>query len=46
LTQAYKNVFPDTTSTSIPVVTTLRSSLSMYVLFVCNNFFFIACFVK
>jgi hypothetical protein len=38
LTQAYKNLFPDTTSVSIPGVTTLRSSLSTYVYFV-HNFF-------
>jgi hypothetical protein len=32
LTQAYKNLFPDTTSTLvIPVVTALRSSLSTYI---------------
>jgi hypothetical protein len=27
----YKNVFPDTTSASVPAVTTLRSSLSMFI---------------
>jgi hypothetical protein len=44
LTQAYKNLFLNTTSTSIPAVTTLRSSLSMYV---CSKIFFIiACFVN
>jgi hypothetical protein len=44
--QAYKNLFPDT-SASIPAVTTLRSSLSMYVFFVYNNFFsLVACFRK
>jgi hypothetical protein len=32
LTQSYRNLFPDMTSTSIPVVTTLRSSLSMCIL--------------
>jgi hypothetical protein len=37
LTQAYINLFPDTASASIPVVTTLRSSLSMYVFFVYNK---------
>jgi hypothetical protein len=37
--QAYKNLFTDTTSASIPVVTTLRSSLSMYEFFICHNFF-------
>jgi hypothetical protein len=31
LTQAYKNVFLNMTSAAIPAVTTLRSSLSMYV---------------
>jgi hypothetical protein len=46
LTQAYKNLFPDTTTASILVVTTLRSSLSMYVFFVYNNYFPLpACFV-
>jgi hypothetical protein len=40
--QAYKNLFPDT-SVSILAVTTLRSSLSMYI-FVYNNFFLISCF--
>jgi hypothetical protein len=40
LTQAYKNIFPDTTYTSIPAVTMLRSRLSMYLFFVYNNFFF------
>jgi hypothetical protein len=39
LTQAYKNLFPDT-SASIPAVTTLRSKLSSYVFFVYNTFFF------
>jgi hypothetical protein len=39
LTQAYKNVFPGTTGASIVVVTTLRSGLSMYVIFVYNKFF-------
>jgi hypothetical protein len=38
LTQAYTNIFPDTNS-SIPKLTMLRSSLSMYVFFVYNNFF-------
>jgi hypothetical protein len=40
LTQAHKNFFSDT-SASIPAVTirTLRSGLSMYILFVYNNFF-------
>jgi hypothetical protein len=31
LTHTYKNLFPYTTSASIPVATTLRSNLSMYV---------------
>jgi transposase len=34
LTGAYKNLLPDTTSASTPTMTTLRSSLSMYVFFV------------
>jgi hypothetical protein len=34
LTQAYKNLFPNTTGASILAMTTLRSSLSMYV-FLC-----------
>jgi hypothetical protein len=38
LTQACKNLFPDT-SVSIPAVTTLRSSLSMYVSFVYHTIF-------
>jgi hypothetical protein len=38
LTQAYKNLFLDT-SASVPVVTTLRSSFNMYVFFVHNTFF-------
>jgi hypothetical protein len=46
LTQAYKNLFPNTISASIPAVTMLRSSLSMYVFLVNNNFFLIACFVN
>jgi hypothetical protein len=37
LVQAYKNLFPDMTSASVLVVTTLRSSLSVYVFFVHNN---------
>jgi hypothetical protein len=37
LTQAYKNLFPNTTSASILVVTMVRSSLSMYVFFLYNN---------
>jgi hypothetical protein len=35
-----QNLFPDTTSASIQVVTSLRSSLSMYLFFVCNKFLF------
>jgi hypothetical protein len=46
LTQAYKHLFPNNTSTSIPAVTTLRSSLSMYIFFVYNNYFLTACFVN
>jgi hypothetical protein len=43
--QAYKNLFTDTTSASVPAVTTLRSSLSISVFLYCNNFsFLIACF--
>jgi hypothetical protein len=45
LTQAYKNLFPDT-SASISVVTMLWSSLSMYVIFHIIIFFLIACFVN
>jgi hypothetical protein len=46
LTQVYKNLFPDT-SASIPVVTTLRSSLSTYAFFLhIIKFFPIACFVN
>jgi hypothetical protein len=45
LIQAYKNSFPDT-SVSIPAVTAVKSSLSMYILFVYNIFFLIACFVN
>jgi hypothetical protein len=41
LTQAYKNLFPDTASASIPAMTMLRSSLSIYVFSVYNNFFFL-----
>jgi hypothetical protein len=39
LSQAHNNVVPNMTSTSIPPVIMLRSSLSMYVFFVHNNFF-------
>jgi hypothetical protein len=31
LTQAYKNIFPDTTNASILMVTMLRNSLRMYI---------------
>jgi histone-lysine N-methyltransferase SETMAR len=34
LTQAYKNLFPDTTSASVLVMTMLRNSLSMYFLYI------------
>jgi hypothetical protein len=45
LTQAYIHLFPHMTSASIPVVTTLRSSLSIYIFSVCNTIFvLIACF--
>jgi hypothetical protein len=37
LAQAHKNLFADTTSVSTPAMTTFRSSLNMYVLFVYNN---------
>jgi hypothetical protein len=33
LTQAYKSIFPDVTGASVPVVTSLRSSLSMHIFF-------------
>jgi hypothetical protein len=39
LTQAYKNLFSDK-SASISAATTLRSSLSMYVIFLCTIIFF------
>jgi hypothetical protein len=39
-----QTLFPDTINASITAVTTLRSSLSMYVFFVYNDFFLIACF--
>jgi hypothetical protein len=41
-----QNLFPDMTGASIPMVTMLRSSLRMYVFFVYNFFFLIACFVN
>jgi hypothetical protein len=40
LTQAYRNLFPDMTSVSIPAVTKLRSNLSMYIFFAYNKIFF------
>jgi hypothetical protein len=40
LTQAYKSLFPDMTSVSILAVTTLSSSLSIYVFFVYNKILF------
>jgi hypothetical protein len=43
-TQAYKNFFPNTTSISIPAMTTLRGSLSMCVFFVYNKVSFSYCF--
>jgi hypothetical protein len=42
--QAYKNLFLDMTSASVPAVTMLSSSLSVYVFFIYNNFFH--CFVN
>jgi hypothetical protein len=39
VTQTYKTLFPDT-SASIPAMTMLRSSLSMYIFFVYNKFSF------
>jgi hypothetical protein len=44
MTQTYKNLFPDTTSASIPAVIMLRSTLSMHV-FLINISFLTACFV-
>jgi hypothetical protein len=42
-----QKLFPHTTLASILAVTTLRSSLSVYVcIYVHNNFFLIACFVN
>jgi hypothetical protein len=41
-----QNVFSDITSASIPAVTTLRCSLSMYVVFVYNIFFLISYFLN
>jgi hypothetical protein len=46
LTQAYKTLFPDMTGASMLAVTKLRSSLSMYVFFVHNHFFLLACLVN
>jgi hypothetical protein len=34
-----QNLFSDMTNASIPAVTTLRSSFTMYLCFVCNNIF-------
>jgi hypothetical protein len=46
LTQVYNNLLSDT-SALIPTVTTLRSSLSMYVFFVYNSFsFLVDCLVN
>jgi hypothetical protein len=41
LTQAYKNLFPIATSASVPTMTPQRCSLSMYIFFVYNTFFFL-----
>jgi hypothetical protein len=47
LTQAYKKSFLDMTNASILVVTTLRSSWSMYVFLIRNKcFFLVVCFVN
>jgi hypothetical protein len=40
LTQAYKDLFPDMTSASVPAVTSWRSSLRMCVFFVYNKCLF------
>jgi hypothetical protein len=40
LTKEHKILLPDMTSASIPAVSTLRSSLSMYTIFLYNNCFF------
>jgi hypothetical protein len=46
LTEAYKNLFPNKT-VSIPAMNMLRSSLSIYIYFVYNEFYFlIASFVN
>jgi hypothetical protein len=42
----HTKTYPFMTSASVPAVTTLRSSLSVNVFFVYNNFFLIACFVN
>jgi hypothetical protein len=44
LTQAYKNLFPNMTSASIPMVTILRSSLCRYFLYIITFLFLIASF--
>jgi hypothetical protein len=41
LTQAYKNLFPDTTNASIPAVTTLRSCVKYVRIFVHNKIGFL-----
>jgi hypothetical protein len=43
LTQAYRNLLPDTKSASVPAVTTLRSTLSMYIILYIITFFLISC---
>jgi hypothetical protein len=40
-----QNLLPDKTSASIPAVTTLRSSVSMYLFFVYNTFFSLLVFL-
>jgi hypothetical protein len=46
LTQAYKKLFLDTTSTLIPAVTTLRFNLIMYIHLYTIIFFLISCFLN
>jgi hypothetical protein len=41
-----QNLFPYDTNASVLAVTTLKSSISIYICFVYNNFFVIACFVN
>jgi hypothetical protein len=41
-----QNLFSDTTNASIPVVTTLRSSLSIYVFFIYNQFLYYCSFCE